>query len=154
MIKVEMRLVMSDECLPVALSLCLDWCRFDTVCCFGTKITHTHTPVPVNGISIGYYVLAQKCRTQLFVYGLKQTDGIFTVLQSQQFEHAVKANCFRWTALEASSVDSITHQATGPCCLWGILYECTLRAWMEKTKKSIKRSKGQTETCCNYVSVQ
>lgn len=126
MIKVEVKLVMSDVRLPVARSLCLHWCRSDTVCRFGTKITHAHTSVHATAISIGYWVFAKQCQTQLFVNGPgRQTHPdpcASAVLRSRQFWEAVKANCLRWTTWEASSVDSI--RPRGACYLPGFLYEC------------------------------
>lgn len=92
-----------DVCLPVALSPCLGGCRFDTVCCFGTKITHTHDPVHVKGISSGYH------RGFIPIPLYNRLDW---TVYLQFCKHATKANFLRWSALEASSVGSFRSHAS------------------------------------------
>lgn len=69
MIRVEMKPAVSDVRLPVALSLCSDWCRSDSVCCFGIKNDTCSHFCPCH-----WNWLLAKCQTQIFVYGLGRTD--------------------------------------------------------------------------------
>lgn len=64
-----MKPAVSDVRPPVALSLCSDWCRSDTVCCFGIKNdTCSHV------CACHWNWLLAKSQTQIFVYGLGRTD--------------------------------------------------------------------------------
>lgn len=135
MIKVEV--MWSAVWCESACGLCLDWCRSDAVCCFGTKITHTHTSVYV----------------QLSLYKPVRTDLFLSVYlhfcDHSSFNKLSWSNRLRWTTWEASSVDSIIHQATA-----GGLLSSQISLWMhtkstgkskKKNKEKINRIKWQAE---------
>lgn len=69
-------------------------CRFDTVCCFGTKITHT------------LMTLSMSRELAVAITEVSYPSLCITALIGQFCKHATKANFLRWSALEASSVGS------------------------------------------------